>query len=72
MSRLGCDAFNDLNGPKIHRLENILTLEASTHKYFDDLDLYLERTVSKHPKRIHSMSNAATANSPPIQTGFLL
>lgn len=43
MERFGQRGFKDeLNGPKIHRLANILTLEVNLHTHFDRLALWLE------------------------------
>jgi hypothetical protein len=43
MERFGQQGFMDeLNGPKIHRLANILTLDIYLHTHFDRLALWLE------------------------------
>ena len=43
MERFGQNGFRDeLDGSKIHRLSNILTLDHSIHTYFDKLVLWLE------------------------------
>ena len=34
---------DELNGDKIHRLENVLTLDPSIHDWFDKLKIWLER-----------------------------
>lgn len=34
--------MNELNGPDIHRLSNILTLRVEVHSLFDKLDLWFE------------------------------
>lgn len=36
----------DLNGNKIHCLENVLTLDIGVHALFDELKLWFEATVS--------------------------
>lgn len=40
---LGVD---ELNGPQIHRLENVMTMDVSFHQWFDSLVIWLEATVS--------------------------
>jgi hypothetical protein len=43
MDQLGHSSFRDeLDGAKIHKLSNILTLDVSLHTNFDGLDLWLE------------------------------
>ncbi|PPQ94170.1 hypothetical protein CVT25_003755 [Psilocybe cyanescens] len=37
-------AIEELNGPRIHRLENLLTLDVALHRFFDSLDLWFERS----------------------------
>lgn len=37
---------SELNGAKIHRLQNILTLQTDMHTMFDQLELWFETTVS--------------------------
>ncbi len=37
--------MNELDGARIHRLENILTLSPSLHDFFDQLALWLEAVV---------------------------
>jgi hypothetical protein len=47
MSRMGnFDVLEELNGTKVHRLENILTLQLDVHQFFDGLVLWFEPTVS--------------------------
>lgn len=36
---------DELNGAKIHRLENVMTMEQGVHGMFDRLALWLEATV---------------------------
>ena len=38
--------LNGLNGPGIHRLQNVMTLDTGIHQLFDRLDIWLEPTVS--------------------------
>lgn len=43
MARFGYKNLpGDLNGNKIHRLENVLTLDKSVHDFFDTLELWFE------------------------------
>ena len=37
--------FQELNGSKIHRLENVITLVGSLHDAFDRLEIWLTATV---------------------------
>ena len=37
---------DELNGNDGHRLENVMTMEMGIHGLFDDLDIWLEATVS--------------------------
>ena len=47
MERFGqVNGFLELNGPDIHRLENVMTMDPSMHTFFDCLALWLEATVS--------------------------
>lgn len=39
-------AVEELNGPAIHRLENVMTMDTTMHKLFDDLGIWFEETVS--------------------------
>ncbi|KIM79419.1 hypothetical protein PILCRDRAFT_823348 [Piloderma croceum F 1598] len=59
MERFGQQGFMDeLNGPKIHRLANILTLEVYLHTHFDRLALWLEADDTKQQTyRICSSDN---------------
>lgn len=41
--------LEELNGSKIHCLENILTLDSSIHTFFDELKLWFEPTVGHSP-----------------------
>lgn len=44
LSRFGkIDTVRELNGPGLHRLENVLTLAADIHRLFDKLHIWLER-----------------------------
>jgi hypothetical protein len=46
LNRFGNVEFKDkLNGEKIHRLENVMTLSTKIHTFFDELNLWLEATV---------------------------
>jgi hypothetical protein len=48
MERMGSVLVPDeLNGPDIHRLENVMTLETGIHTLFDTLKLWLDADVSK-------------------------
>jgi len=37
-------AIEELNGPGLHRLQNLLTLDVGLHRLFDSLDLWFERS----------------------------
>ena len=41
----GIKITEELNGPDIHRLENVMTLESGVHDLFDSLRIWLEETV---------------------------
>jgi hypothetical protein len=41
----GIKVTEELNGPDIHRLENVMTLDVGVHGLFDSLDIWLEETV---------------------------
>jgi hypothetical protein len=46
MERLGYKSLPDeLNGPKIHRLENVMTLAPGCHSKFDQLEIWFVATV---------------------------
>ena len=36
---------DDLNGPKVHRLENVMTLTGAFHDHFDRLGVWFVATV---------------------------
>lgn len=36
---------DELNGDKVHRLENVMTLSVALHPNFDQLDSYFEAVV---------------------------
>jgi len=47
MERFGqVNGFLELNGPNIHRLESVITMEKSLHTFFDRLAIWFEATVS--------------------------
>ena len=47
MARFGNTVvLDELNGPEVHRLDNVMTLSLNEHRYFDHLLLWLESTVS--------------------------
>lgn len=49
MSNFGYTRMVDeLNGSKIHRLENLISLESQVHDAFDSLALWLVPTVRKY------------------------
>lgn len=48
LTRSGSMLYADeLNGEKVHRLENVMTMEFSLHRRFDQLKLWLEATVCR-------------------------
>jgi hypothetical protein len=43
MERMGgVLVLDELNGPDVHRLENVMTLETGVHALFDNLKLWFE------------------------------
>jgi hypothetical protein len=38
--------FDNLNGPKVHSLFNVMTLDRNVHDWFDRLQVWFEKTVS--------------------------
>lgn len=44
LSRFGYDV-EKINGPKVHSLFNVMTMQKDAHDYFDRLELWLEGTV---------------------------
>jgi hypothetical protein len=40
------DSAENLNGPKVHSLFNVMTMEYDMYDWFDRLDMWLEATVS--------------------------
>ena len=42
----GVLGHDELNGEKIHRLENVMTMRTDLHSLFDGLMLWFEATVS--------------------------
>lgn len=45
LKRFGYDV-ESLNGPKVHSLYNVMTMERNVHDWFDRLDMWFEETVS--------------------------
>jgi hypothetical protein len=45
LKRFGYDV-ESLNGPKVHSLFNVVTMEQNAHDWFDRLQLWFEATVS--------------------------
>ena len=45
LRRFGYDVEN-LNGPKVHSLFNVMTMQKDAHEWFDRLYLWFEATVS--------------------------
>lgn len=45
LKRFGYDVEN-LNGPEMHSLCNVMTLQKDVHEYFDRLEIWFEETVS--------------------------
>jgi hypothetical protein len=46
MERFGYESLRDeLSGPKVHRLENVMTLSYELHTQFDRLRLWFVATV---------------------------
>lgn len=41
----GVKLTEELNGPDIHRIENVMTLGADVHSKFDRLNIWFEETV---------------------------
>jgi hypothetical protein len=46
MDHFGCPALSELNGTKIHRLENVMTMAMEIHTWFHDLLICFDATVS--------------------------
>ena len=44
MQRFGYDV-KKLNGPDVHSLFNVMTMEKNVHDWFDRLDMWFESTV---------------------------
>jgi hypothetical protein len=45
LKRFGYDV-EKLNGPKVHSLYNVMTLDKNIHDWFDRLEVWFEKTVS--------------------------
>ena len=46
MQRFGYESLlTELNGPKVHRLENVMTLVPEVHMQFDQLGIWFVATV---------------------------
>ena len=48
----GVFGHDELNGEKIHRMENVMTLRSDLHTLFDTLGLWLEATVGLYRRCI--------------------
>lgn len=52
MARFGYTQLpNDLNGPNVHRLENVMTTVTGFHLIFDQLKIWFDATV-RHPSHL--------------------
>ena len=67
---LSCFGYEDipekLIGAGIHRLDNIMTLDASIHSYFDKLQLWFEAVVSGLQFSVLALTVSRTARKTPI------
>jgi len=43
------EILEQLNGAKVHSLENVMTLEQTLHGWFDNLQVWFEETVWFYP-----------------------
>jgi len=55
LDRFGYKIFDELNGPGIHRLQNVLTMDKNVHTYFDRLKVWFEPVgfVSNSPFHVN-------------------
>ncbi|KIY49502.1 hypothetical protein FISHEDRAFT_41664 [Fistulina hepatica ATCC 64428] len=54
----GINSIEELNGSKVHRLENILTLDSNLHDSFNRLKIWLEKNTDMTQYYLLSLSNA--------------
>jgi len=47
----------ELNGPLIHRLENVLTMDLGLHYFFDRLEIWLERRSEVSIQTVYPLNN---------------
>ncbi len=58
MSRFGHETLpDDLNGPNVHRLENVMTMAPNVHTLFDQLMIWLTATVRQFDHVIWKLSH---------------
>lgn len=71
MERFGQNGFRDeLDGSKIHRLSNILTLDHRLHTFFDKLTLWLEGDDVSRDETCESYSDLQLYRRCLIPTAF--
>ncbi|KAG8965648.1 hypothetical protein FRC03_000343 [Tulasnella sp. 419] len=65
----GCDSLSEeLSGPGIHRLENIMTMDLSMHDWFSSLQIWLETTEVPNSYMLKSRYPALIRKFPAIIT----
>jgi len=71
MSRFGHESLPDeLNGSKIHRLENVMTLDNGVHTLFDQLKLWFVSTTEENKYTLDSTRDGLFARSYPKYIKF--
>jgi hypothetical protein len=63
LARLGWDFLDELNGTKIHRQENVMTMDTSTHRLFDALEWYFEKTASIYSQKPKTLMKSNSSDS---------
>ncbi|PPQ69947.1 hypothetical protein CVT25_001991 [Psilocybe cyanescens] len=59
-------AIEELDGPGLHRLENVMTMDASVHLFFDNLEIWFERNENDpiHHYRLETVEPFLIAGLP--------
>ena len=61
MERFGCESLPDeINGPKVHRLENVMALVSGFRMHFDELRVWFVATVRSTPPILYGYPEFVT------------
>ncbi|KAI6012252.1 hypothetical protein EDC04DRAFT_2905058 [Pisolithus marmoratus] len=69
LDRFGYSSLQEeLNGPNIHRLENVITMEPSLHHLFDSLQIWFTETAEPDKYKLEAVDDCLISRSPKYVT----